>query len=60
MHGHHQQGRATLYSAGPGIQQLWQVKREMLLLCYTSRLADVPPCGHDKRNSVHALYARPL
>ncbi|EPD6700346.1 DUF4113 domain-containing protein [Cronobacter dublinensis] len=37
MHGHHQQGRATLYSAGPGIQQLWQVKREMLSPCYTSR-----------------------
>ncbi|WP_337740050.1 DUF4113 domain-containing protein [Cronobacter dublinensis] len=42
MHGHHQQGRATLYSAGPGMQQLWQVKREMLSPCYTSRLADVP------------------
>ncbi|EOI3547252.1 DUF4113 domain-containing protein [Cronobacter dublinensis] len=42
MHGHHQQGWATLYSAGPGIQQLWQVKREMLPPCYTSRLADVP------------------
>ncbi|EOU9536896.1 DUF4113 domain-containing protein [Cronobacter dublinensis] len=45
MHGHNQQGRATLYSAGPGIQQLWQVKREMLSLCYTSRLADVPTAG---------------
>ncbi|EOY5382136.1 DUF4113 domain-containing protein [Cronobacter dublinensis] len=42
MHGHNQQGQATLYSAGPGIQQLWQVKREMLSPCYTSRLADVP------------------
>ncbi|EOL8943367.1 DUF4113 domain-containing protein [Cronobacter dublinensis] len=42
MHGHNQQGRATLYSAGPGTQQLWQVKREMLSPCYISRLADVP------------------
>nr|WP_237719582.1 DUF4113 domain-containing protein [Cronobacter dublinensis] len=24
------------------MQQLWQVKREMLSPCYTSRLADVP------------------
>ncbi|EOV8835888.1 DUF4113 domain-containing protein [Cronobacter dublinensis] len=45
MHGHNQQGRATLYSAGPGIQQLWQVKREMLSPCYISRLADVPTAG---------------
>ncbi|WP_341774074.1 DUF4113 domain-containing protein [Cronobacter dublinensis] len=55
MHGHNQQGRATLYSAGPGIQQLWQVKREMLLLCYTSRLADVPPCGHGKSDGVQTF-----
>ncbi|EOI3410014.1 DUF4113 domain-containing protein [Cronobacter dublinensis] len=60
MHGHHQQGRATLYSAGPGIQQLWQVKREMLSPCYTSRLADVSTARACKTNSVHALYARPL
>ncbi|EPP0954682.1 DUF4113 domain-containing protein [Cronobacter dublinensis] len=58
MHGHNQQGRATLYSAGPGTQQLWQVKREMLSLCYTSRLADVPPCGHGKRDGVQSFIMR--
>ncbi|WP_181144481.1 DUF4113 domain-containing protein, partial [Cronobacter sakazakii] len=37
-----QQGRGTLYFAGQGIQQAWQMKREMLSPCYTTRLADVP------------------
>ncbi|KAB1471818.1 DUF4113 domain-containing protein, partial [Cronobacter sakazakii] len=37
-----QQGRGTLYFAGQGIQQSWQMKREMLSPCYTTRLADVP------------------
>nr|EGT4358808.1 Error-prone, lesion bypass DNA polymerase V (UmuC) [Cronobacter dublinensis] len=37
-----QQGRGTLYFAGQGIQQSWQMKREMLSPCYTTRLSDVP------------------
>ncbi|MDQ9183406.1 DUF4113 domain-containing protein, partial [Cronobacter sakazakii] len=37
-----QQGRGTLYFAGQGIQQSWQMKRKMLSPCYTTRLADVP------------------
>ncbi|EPX7413559.1 DUF4113 domain-containing protein, partial [Cronobacter sakazakii] len=37
-----QQGRGTLYFAGQGIQQSWQMKREMLSPCYTTRLAVVP------------------
>lgn len=37
-----QQGRGTLYFAGQDIQQAWQMKREMLWPCYTTRLADVP------------------
>ncbi|EOC1278240.1 DUF4113 domain-containing protein [Cronobacter turicensis] len=37
-----QQGRGTLYFAGQVIQQAWQMKREMLSPCYTTRLADVP------------------
>ncbi|MCI0239424.1 UNVERIFIED_ASMBLY: DUF4113 domain-containing protein, partial [Cronobacter sakazakii] len=28
--------------AGQGIQQSWQMKREMLSPCYTTRLVDVP------------------
>lgn len=36
------QGRGTLYLAGQGIQQSWQMKREMLSPSYTTRLADVP------------------
>ncbi len=36
-----QQGRGTLYFAGQGIQQSWQMKREMLWPCYTTRLADI-------------------
>ncbi|PRC65811.1 Error-prone, lesion bypass DNA polymerase V (UmuC) [Cronobacter sakazakii] len=31
------QGRGTLYFAGQGIQQAWQMKREMLSPCYTTR-----------------------
>ncbi|MDQ9175011.1 DUF4113 domain-containing protein, partial [Cronobacter sakazakii] len=37
-----QQGRGTLYFAGQGIQQSWQMKREMLSPCYTTRLDEVP------------------
>jgi len=37
-----QQGQGTLYFAGQGIQQSWQMKREMLSPCYTTRLEDVP------------------
>ncbi len=37
-----QQGRGTLYFAGQGIQQSWQMKREMLSPCYTTQLVDVP------------------
>ncbi len=36
-----QQGWGTLYFAGQGIQQAWQMKREMLSPYYTTRLADV-------------------
>ncbi|ANI83178.1 Y-family DNA polymerase [Kosakonia oryzae] len=34
-------GRGTLYFAGQGIQQQWQMKREMLSPCYTTRYADL-------------------
>ncbi len=37
-----QHERGTLYFAGQGIQQSWQMKREMLSPCYTTRLAIVP------------------
>ncbi len=37
-----QQGRGTLYFAGQGIQQAWQMKREMMSPCYTTRLAEAP------------------
>lgn len=36
------QGRGTLYFAGQDIQQSWQMKREMLPPCYTTKLSDVP------------------
>jgi len=36
------QGRGTLYFAGQGIEQGWQMKREMLSPCYTTKLADIP------------------
>ena len=35
-------GRGTLYFAGQGIQQQWQMKREMLSPRYTTRFADLP------------------
>lgn len=35
-------GKGTLYFAGQGITQSWQMRREMLSPCYTTRLADVP------------------
>lgn len=36
------QGKGTLYFAGQGAQQTWQMKREMLSPCYTTRLTDIP------------------
>lgn len=36
-----QKGRGTLYFAGQGIQQQWQMKREMLSSRYTTRYADL-------------------
>lgn len=36
------QGRGTLYFAGQGVQQAWQMKRQMLSPCYTTRLSDIP------------------
>ncbi|WP_373329943.1 Y-family DNA polymerase [Cronobacter turicensis] len=42
-----QKGRGTLYFAGQGIQQSWQMKREMLSPCYTTRLSDVPTVRAD-------------
>lgn len=35
-------GRGTLYFAGQGIQQPWQMKREMLSPRYTTRYSDLP------------------
>jgi len=37
-----QRGRGTLYFAGQGIQQAWQMKREMLSPRYTTRWSDLP------------------
>ncbi|MGA4583974.1 DUF4113 domain-containing protein, partial [Enterobacter hormaechei] len=34
-------GKGTLYFAGQGIQQKWQMKREMLSPRYTTRINDV-------------------
>jgi len=34
------QGRGTLFFAGQGIAQEWQMKREMLSPRYTTRLTD--------------------
>jgi len=34
------QGRGVLYFAGQGIQQAWQMKREMLSPRYTTCLSD--------------------
>jgi len=36
------QGRGTLYFAGQGIQQSWQMKREMPSPRYTTRWSDLP------------------
>ena len=35
------EGRGTLYFAGQGIQQQWQMKRAMLSPCYTTRSSDL-------------------
>ena len=32
-------GKGTLYFAGQGVQQQWQMKREMLSPCYTTRFS---------------------
>lgn len=34
-------GKGTLYFAGQGIQQQWQMKREMLSPRYTTRFSDL-------------------
>ncbi|EHK3226423.1 DUF4113 domain-containing protein, partial [Enterobacter hormaechei] len=34
-------GKGTLYFAGQGIQQQWQMKREMLSPRYTTRYSDL-------------------
>ncbi|MDU2942102.1 MAG: translesion error-prone DNA polymerase V subunit UmuC [Enterobacteriaceae bacterium] len=36
------QGRGTLFFAGQGIEQQWQMKREMLSPRYTTRFSDLP------------------
>jgi len=36
------QGRGTLYFAGQGIQQTWQMKHEMLSHRYTTRQSGQP------------------
>ncbi|SFE94175.1 DNA polymerase V, partial [Phytobacter palmae] len=36
------EGKGTLYFAGQGIQQQWQMKREMLSPRYTTRFSDLP------------------
>jgi DNA polymerase V len=38
----HKSGKGTLYFAGQGIQQKWQMKREMLSPQYTTKLSDIP------------------
>jgi len=35
-------GKGTLYFAGQGIQQKWQMKRDMLSPQYTTKLSDIP------------------
>lgn len=37
----HRSGRGTLYFAGQGIRQSWQMKREMLSPRYTTRMSDI-------------------
>ncbi|PKH26998.1 DNA polymerase V subunit UmuC [Enterobacterales bacterium CwR94] len=37
-----QSGRHTLWFAGQGIRQTWQMKRDMLSPAYTTRVADLP------------------
>nr|DAL63587.1 MAG TPA_asm: DNA polymerase V subunit UmuC [Caudoviricetes sp.] len=37
-----EQGRGTLYFAGQGVQQRWQMKREMLSPRYKTRRAEEP------------------
>ncbi len=35
-------GRGTVRPATAGIQQKWQMRRDRMSPCYTTRLADVP------------------
>ncbi|MNP48536.1 DNA polymerase V subunit UmuC [compost metagenome] len=35
-------GRAKLWFAGQGTQQVWSMKRELLSPAYTTRLSDLP------------------
>ncbi|HDS2223637.1 TPA: DUF4113 domain-containing protein, partial [Enterobacter ludwigii] len=35
------EGKGTLYFAGQGVQQQWQMKREMLSPRYTTRFTDL-------------------
>lgn len=35
-------GRAKLWFAGQGAQQVWSMKRELLSPAYTTRLSDLP------------------
>ena len=35
-------GRSTVRTATAGFQQRWQMRRERISPCYTTRLADVP------------------
>ncbi len=37
----HKSGRGTLYFAGQGIAQPWQMKRELLSPRYTTRMSDI-------------------
>ncbi|RWR03881.1 DNA polymerase V subunit UmuC [[Pantoea] beijingensis] len=39
---HNQQGRGTLWFAGQGIQQQWQMKRDFLSPAYTTQLNELP------------------
>lgn len=41
-HLNHKNGRGSLYFAGQGVQQQWQMKREMLSPRYTTRWEDLP------------------
>ncbi|EOC1339636.1 DUF4113 domain-containing protein [Cronobacter dublinensis] len=50
-----QQGWGTFYFAGQGIQQSWQIKREMLSPVTRRDSLMYRPCGHSKRDIVQAI-----